>query len=585
MWRMVCWALLGLVSTYPYPALSKQATQFATEKADETVLLRASRKFNGERIVFDWSGDITYGFVHLNDEQVEIRFDRQAHFDLSGLGTHLGQWIQDVRVVGESLSQVIVLDVVPGALVQAHQLPDHRVIFDVTTVASAADQQEPDDGMVRLRGGRNSDGERIVFDWSENVTYEFARIDAERAAIRFDRQAHFDLSGLGTHLGQWIQDVRVEGESLSQVIVLDVVPGAAVRVHQLPNHHVTIDVTNVAATPSTADKPEVTTDGIKPEGEDAIEPESSDHAASNVAPEEPAAEPVPAAPGQFEVDEDEIDRALDRTLVQSGALLLPVGWIELEPRLSYLRRELDTPLLFIDGDPAFLAEGSVRRDEILGGLSLRVGLPFDSQLELDLPYRYVDQSTVAVVNGVATEDDTDGSGFGDFSVGIAKTIFLERDWRPDLVGRLTWDTASGRERNDGVVLGTSVNEIIGSLSAVKRQDPLAFTGGLSYRTAFEQDGLDPGDEVGLSLGAILAASPETSLRLTLSQRFIQETSLDGDRIAGSDGVVGVLSIGASSILGLGAFLDVSADIGLTDDAPDYAVTVSVPIRFNIMEIW
>jgi hypothetical protein len=35
------------------------------------------------------------------------------------------------------------------------------------------------------------------------------------------------------------------------------------------------------------------------------------------------------------------------------------------------------------------------------------------------------------------------------------------------------------------------------------------------------------------------------------------------------------------VLGPGVLLDVGADIGLTDDAPDYAARASLPIRFNL----
>jgi hypothetical protein len=42
-----------------------------------------------------------------------------------------------------------------------------------------------------------------------------------------------------------------------------------------------------------------------------------------------------------------------------------------------------------------------------------------------------------------------------------------------------------------------------------------------------------------------------------------------------------LTIGASSILGRGVFLDAALGIGLTDEAADYSVIVSLPIRFDV----
>jgi hypothetical protein len=79
----------------------------------------------------------------------------------------------------------------------------------------------------------------------------------------------------------------------------------------------------------------------------------------------------------------------------------------------------------------------------------------------------------------------------------------------------------------------------------------------------------------------LAAGPGTSLRLALGQSFIDNSRVDGEGISGSDRVVGTATFGASVVLGRGVLLDVAADIGLTDDAPDYAARASLPIRFNL----
>jgi hypothetical protein len=290
-----------------------------------------------------------------------------------------------------------------------------------------------------------------------------------------------------------------------------------------------------------------------------------------------------AAPGEFDVDEQDVDRALERTLVQTGALLLPLGQVEVEPSFSYTRREGSVPVLFTENGATFIAEQDVRRNEFESGQIVRVGMPFDSQVEIGVPYQYVDQSSVTRVGGQERQEvDGSGQGLGDISVGVAKTLLRENGgWWPDLVGRLTWDSDTGETTDGDVLLGGSFHELRGSLNAVKRQDPLAFVGGVSYQTTFEKDNVKPGDELGFSFGAVLAASPETSLRLALGQRFIDDATLDGEGIAGSDRVVGTATFGASVVLGRGVLLDVAADIGLTDDAPDYAARASLPIRFDL----
>lgn len=46
-------------------------------------------------------------------------------------------------------------------------------------------------------------------------------------------------------------------------------------------------------------------------------------------------------------------------------------------------------------------------------------------------------------------------------------------------------------------------------------------------------------------------------------------------------MIGTLNFGASSIIGRGKFLDLTAGMGLTDEAPDYLVGISVALRFDI----
>jgi hypothetical protein len=62
---------------------------------------------------------------------------------------------------------------------------------------------------------------------------------------------------------------------------------------------------------------------------------------------------------------------------------------------------------------------------------------------------------------------------------------------------------------------------------------------------------------------------------------VNETRFDGRSVDGSDQTIATLSIGAASILGPGVLLNGAVDIGLTDDAPDYAVRASLPVQFDL----
>jgi hypothetical protein len=69
------------------------------------------------------------------------------------------------------------------------------------------------------------------------------------------------------------------------------------------------------------------------------------------------AEPPPAEIGAIEATEEEVERALERALVQTGALLLPAGTAEIAPSFSYVRQETAAPVFFAEDGPVFLPEG------------------------------------------------------------------------------------------------------------------------------------------------------------------------------------------------------------------------------------
>lgn len=292
---------------------------------------------------------------------------------------------------------------------------------------------------------------------------------------------------------------------------------------------------------------------------------------------EAPAQPAPDR-GLIDVDELAAERALERTLVETGALLLPTGQAELTPSVAFVRRDGSFP--FIAGGQVF--ESRVKRNEFTFDLGASIGLPFDSQLELGLPYDVVHQEVSIRGNGGALADDSEtATALGDVSIGIAKTVLRENGgWRPDVVVRGIWDTASGERTDDGIALGGGFNELRGQVVAVKRQDPLAFVGAFSYSYTFEDDDIKPGQQFALSLGANLALSPETSLSVTLNQTYSDELEFDGDEIEGSDQLSSTFDFGGSAIIAPRTLLRVTNSIGLTEDAPEYALRASVAYRFN-----
>ena len=285
----------------------------------------------------------------------------------------------------------------------------------------------------------------------------------------------------------------------------------------------------------------------------------------------------PPAPGQFEVSPEAAERALERTLVATGNLLVPKGFAEIEPLLSYTRRENPSQILF-----------NVNRNEFSWALDMRFGLPWESQFEIALPYNLAQQQ----VNNVVQQQVTDiavappqqfsnrwGNSFGDLTVGLAKIFVHESGWIPDLLGRVTYEIPTGPENSNQVALPSRRSLLGFSLTGTKRQDPLVFvvTGG--YSRSFSTGKIDLGDQANLLTGAFLATSPETSLRAVLQENFIQAIRVHDLTLRGSDTVQSILTFGASSILGRGALIDLQVGIGLTTFAPKYTVILSGTYRF------
>lgn len=280
---------------------------------------------------------------------------------------------------------------------------------------------------------------------------------------------------------------------------------------------------------------------------------------------------APSAPGSFKVDVQAAQRALERTLTASGALLVPYGFVDLEPSVSYTRRESQSFVLFNN-----------ERNEYNAALTVRVGLPWETQLTLGLPWVGAQQQIVNnFVSPVQQVSSGFGSGIGDLTIGLSKTLMHQNGgWRPDLIAGISYEAPTGPVSANGIPLsGSGQNKLGFSLTALKRQDPLAFVLSVGYVKAFEHEGLDPGNQFAISTGAYLATSPQTTLSAVLQQSFVQAPTINGVTIDGANSVQSVLYLGASSILGKGVLLNLQLGIGLTRSAPRYSVMVSFPVRF------
>ena len=213
------------------------------------------------------------------------------------------------------------------------------------------------------------------------------------------------------------------------------------------------------------------------------------------------------APGQFEVDEEAAERALDFTLVEEGALLLPFGRAEVTPSFTYTRRTDDFPVVVNLDQSARRAGGAAERVRVLAESAGRVSLEFPARA----------RGCPTILSTSRSSQGRRRRGPAIVPNGPRPGRLLGRARQDGAAGERTggrtwscgsnWDTGTGERENNDVVLDGGFQELTGSVSLIKRQDPLVFVGGAFYEWASEQDDIDPGDPTGSASGRSSPPAP------------------------------------------------------------------------------
>lgn len=301
----------------------------------------------------------------------------------------------------------------------------------------------------------------------------------------------------------------------------------------------------------------------------------------------PAEKTRPANNDAADGSPDELsERALEWALIRQGGLLLAPWSFEVQPGLSYNYQAVGA--LSQQGSNTLVLMPSVLRTEALGAdVAFRLGLPMASQLELSVPYVL---DARREVTSPEISDRQRESGLGDVSLTLSKQLLTESGSVPNLLMALSWKSTTGSSTGETspnvptlISVGSGFTSFQGSITTVKSQEPLVFLGSLSYAANLSKkiDGteVNPGDAIGLRIGTILAASPDSSWRLALNLARFMDTEVNGAAIPGSDVTTALLELGVASVLSSKSLLDVTVGVGLTDSSPDFTLKVAMPIRF------
>jgi hypothetical protein len=266
-------------------------------------------------------------------------------------------------------------------------------------------------------------------------------------------------------------------------------------------------------------------------------------------------EPSPYAPPPG-VSDEEADRALEQALVSQGALVLPRGTYELTPEFSWAHWDTVT-------NPTL-------ENSYSAGLGFRMGLPWRSQISVDVPY---------VWNDFGSGGTTDG--LGDAGVLFSKELIGGGNSFPALLGSVGWTSPTSRACCAGPI--PYVSGFQGGLTAVKRLDPLVAFAGVSYFSEISGDvagtTFDPSDVIGTRLGASLAVTPATSVTAGVNISFLTDTNSGNFPGPKPDDILASVDLGFNTLLWHNTFLNVTGQFGLTGDIPDFRLITSVPVRF------
>ena len=300
-------------------------------------------------------------------------------------------------------------------------------------------------------------------------------------------------------------------------------------------------------------------------------------------------ESPPRRPGSFDIDEEAATRALERSLIQINALLLPTGKMELSTIFGFSSDATDIPVIVPVTDPNdasqvinTLGVTQIENRNYDAIVSASIGLPYDAQFSLNIPFAVKNLFTsTALQLGTIGEENSSIDGLGDISLSFLKTIAKEKGRRPDIITRFSVDFDTGETNNSGLSTGSDAIEYTIGLSATKRQDPLVFSYQLSHTFSERNNGFKAGDVTQLTLGAILAASPYTSIRFSFSQSVVGKANIDGSDIDRANRAPASLSIGTSSVIGRSVFLFSDVSAGLNDTATDYRISIGLSHQFSV----
>jgi hypothetical protein len=250
--------------------------------------------------------------------------------------------------------------------------------------------------------------------------------------------------------------------------------------------------------------------------------------------------------------------------------------------------------------------GSIRvdrldRDIYTEALSFRYGLLPRVQLEMRVPYvQRKDEEIIQVGTNAESSRTVTGSGLGDVEGSILYQPIIGQGGVPDVILRLRGKSRTGKDSFDistetvgaGDVrlteapTGSGFYSVGPGVTLVWRTDPVVLFAGGGYTFNLERSiggtgDVDPGDVIDVFAGLNFALNERVSMNMAFIIQDQAKTERNGAKVRGTSFTDARISFGTSVAIAPNMSLLMAVAIGLSEQSPDFQVTISLPITFNL----
>jgi uncharacterized coiled-coil protein SlyX len=347
------------------------------------------------------------------------------------------------------------------------------------------------------------------------------------------------------------------------------------------------------------------------------------------------AQGVPAGEGPMQVGQPPETQSRPPEIAQifdQPGVLTPRGKFILEPSLQLGYSSNDrVALVGYTIIPAILIGlidvRQVKTSSITAALAARYGVSNRFELELKVPYSWVNGDTVSreIFTGTAQDSvfNADGHGIGDIELTGRYQLPNAGPDHPYYVLWLRYKSRTGTDlfevttdcvtrcvanaTGTGLPLelptGSGFAAIQPGVTWLYASDPVVFFGSFSYLHNFKREDVSrtvltgapegfpqtttefigevkAGDIIGFNVGVGLALNEKAAISLGYDQSLVGKTEQNGEDTPGAVNVVlGTLVLGGSYRFSDRASLNVALGVGVTRDTPDVSLNVRVPITF------